>query len=41
MDGTPGGGRIITAVLHTIINVIDYGTHRTQAWRWILISGEP
>jgi gamma-glutamyltranspeptidase/glutathione hydrolase len=23
--GTPGGSRIITAVLHTIINVIDYG----------------
>ncbi len=23
--GTPGGSRIITAVLHTIVNVIDYG----------------
>ena len=23
--GTPGGSRIITAVLQTIINVIDYG----------------
>jgi gamma-glutamyltranspeptidase/glutathione hydrolase len=23
--GTPGGSRIITAVLHTVINVIDYG----------------
>jgi len=23
--GTPGGSRIITAVLHTIINVVDYG----------------
>jgi gamma-glutamyltranspeptidase/glutathione hydrolase len=23
--GTPGGSRIITAVLHTILNVIDYG----------------
>ena len=23
--GTPGGSRIITVVLHTIINVIDYG----------------
>ncbi|WP_442968172.1 gamma-glutamyltransferase [Pseudorhodoferax sp.] len=23
--GTPGGSRIITAVLHTIINVLDYG----------------
>jgi gamma-glutamyltranspeptidase/glutathione hydrolase len=26
--GTPGGSRIITAVLHTILNVVDYGmTH--------------
>jgi gamma-glutamyltranspeptidase/glutathione hydrolase len=23
--GTPGGSRIITTVLHTLINVIDYG----------------
>ena len=23
--GTPGGSRIITAVLHTILNVVDYG----------------
>jgi gamma-glutamyltranspeptidase/glutathione hydrolase len=23
--GTPGGSRIITAVLHTVLNVIDYG----------------
>jgi gamma-glutamyltranspeptidase / glutathione hydrolase len=23
--GTPGGSRIITAVVHTIVNVIDYG----------------
>jgi gamma-glutamyltranspeptidase/glutathione hydrolase len=28
--GTPGGSRIITAVLHTIINVIDYGMN---VWR--------
>lgn len=29
--GTPGGGRIITAVLHTIINVIDYGMNAQEA----------
>ena len=23
--GTPGGSRIITTVLHTILNVVDYG----------------
>jgi gamma-glutamyltranspeptidase / glutathione hydrolase len=23
--GTPGGSRIITAVLHSILNVVDYG----------------
>ena len=29
--GTPGGSRIITAVLHTIVNVIDYGMNLQQA----------
>jgi gamma-glutamyltranspeptidase/glutathione hydrolase len=29
--GTPGGSRIITAVLHTIINVIDYGMDVQEA----------
>ena len=29
--GTPGGSRIITAVLHTIINVIDYGMSAQEA----------
>lgn len=29
--GTPGGSRIITAVLHTILNVIDYGMHLQEA----------
>ena len=29
--GTPGGSRIITAVLHTIINVIDYGMNVQEA----------
>ena len=29
--GTPGGSRIITAVLHTIINVIDYGMNIQEA----------
>jgi gamma-glutamyltranspeptidase / glutathione hydrolase len=29
--GTPGGSRIITAVLHTIINVIDYGMSVQEA----------
>jgi len=29
--GTPGGSRIITAVLHTIINVIDYGMNAQEA----------
>ena len=29
--GTPGGSRIITAVLHTVINVIDYGMDIQEA----------
>ena len=29
--GTPGGSRIITAVLHTILNVIDYGMNVQEA----------
>src|SRR5258708_1099580 len=29
--GTPGGSRIITAVLHTIINVVDYGMNIQEA----------
>jgi gamma-glutamyltranspeptidase/glutathione hydrolase len=29
--GTPGGSRIITATLHTIINVIDYGMDIQEA----------
>ena len=29
--GTPGGSRIITATLHTIINVIDYGMNLQEA----------
>jgi gamma-glutamyltranspeptidase / glutathione hydrolase len=29
--GTPGGSRIITAVLHTLINVIDYGMDVQEA----------
>ena len=29
--GTPGGSRIITAVAHTIINVIDYGMNVQEA----------
>jgi len=29
--GTPGGSRIITAVLHTIINVVDYGMDVQEA----------
>jgi gamma-glutamyltranspeptidase/glutathione hydrolase len=29
--GTPGGSRIITAVLHTIVNVIDYGMNIQEA----------
>ena len=29
--GTPGGSRIITAVLHTIVNVIDYGMNAQEA----------
>lgn len=29
--GTPGGSRIITAVLHTLINVIDYGMNIQEA----------
>ena len=29
--GTPGGSRIITTVLHTIINVIDYGMNVQEA----------
>lgn len=29
--GTPGGSRIITAVLHTIINVVDFGMNIQEA----------
>lgn len=29
--GTPGGSRIITAVLHTIINMVDYGMNVQEA----------
>ncbi|CAN5259432.1 gamma-glutamyltransferase [soil metagenome] len=29
--GTPGGSRIITATLHTILNVIDYGMNLQEA----------
>jgi gamma-glutamyltranspeptidase/glutathione hydrolase len=29
--GTPGGSRIITAVVHTLINVIDYGMNVQEA----------
>jgi gamma-glutamyltranspeptidase/glutathione hydrolase len=29
--GTPGGSRIITVVLHTLINVIDYGMNLQEA----------
>jgi len=29
--GTPGGSRIITAVLHTVLNVIDYGMDVQEA----------
>jgi gamma-glutamyltranspeptidase/glutathione hydrolase len=29
--GTPGGSRIITAVLHTILNVVDYGMDMQEA----------
>jgi gamma-glutamyltranspeptidase/glutathione hydrolase len=29
--GTPGGSRIITAVLHTLINVIDFGLNIQEA----------
>lgn len=29
--GTPGGSRIITAVLHNIVNVIDYGMNLQEA----------
>ncbi|AVQ00150.1 gamma-glutamyltransferase [Ahniella affigens] len=29
--GTPGGSRIITAVLHTIVNVIDFGMNIQEA----------
>jgi gamma-glutamyltranspeptidase / glutathione hydrolase len=29
--GTPGGSRIITAVLHTLINVVDYGMDIQEA----------
>lgn len=29
--GTPGGSRIITAVLHTILNVVDYGMNLQEA----------
>jgi gamma-glutamyltranspeptidase/glutathione hydrolase len=29
--GTPGGSRIITVVLHTILNVVDYGMNIQEA----------
>jgi gamma-glutamyltranspeptidase/glutathione hydrolase len=29
--GTPGGSRIITVVLHTILNVVDYGMNVQEA----------
>jgi gamma-glutamyltranspeptidase/glutathione hydrolase len=29
--GTPGGSRIITVVVHTILNVIDYGMNIQEA----------
>ncbi len=29
--GTPGGSRIITAVLHTILNLVDYGMNLQEA----------
>ena len=29
--GTPGGSRIITAVLHTVLNAIDYGMNIQEA----------
>ena len=29
--GSPGGSRIITAVLHTIVNVVDYGMNLQEA----------
>lgn len=29
--GTPGGSRIITVVVHTIVNLIDYGMHLQEA----------
>jgi len=29
--GTPGGSRIITAVLHTIVNLVDYGMNIQEA----------
>jgi gamma-glutamyltranspeptidase/glutathione hydrolase len=29
--GTPGGSRIITAVLHTVLNVVDYGMDIQEA----------
>jgi gamma-glutamyltranspeptidase/glutathione hydrolase len=29
--GTPGGGRIITAVVHALVNVIDYGMNIQEA----------
>ena len=29
--GTPGGSRIITAVLHTMLNVVDYGMDVQEA----------
>jgi gamma-glutamyltranspeptidase/glutathione hydrolase len=31
VTGSPGGGRIITTVLHNIVNVIDYGLDLTTA----------
>jgi gamma-glutamyltranspeptidase/glutathione hydrolase len=29
--GTPGGSRIITVVVHTILNLVDYGMHLQEA----------
>lgn len=48
--GTPGGSRIITAVLHTLINVVDYGMTIQEAvdaprfhqqWRPVCTTLEP
>jgi gamma-glutamyltranspeptidase/glutathione hydrolase len=31
VTGTPGGSRIITVVVHTILNVVDYGMNVQEA----------